>query len=65
MIPLNEAQARYLASSWRALGLGQLAAFGFVGVRGADWLTVAVSVGFLVLFELAALRLLRDVEDGK
>ena len=65
MIRLNDLQARHLASSLRAVGLGQLAAVSwFMGIQAGDWLSVVASLGLLVLFELGALRLLRDVEDA-
>lgn len=65
MIRLNQAQLRHLANSLRAVGLIQLAAvFWFMGIRASNWVPVVASFVLLILFELAALRLLRDVEDA-
>lgn len=60
---LDEAQSRHLADSLRAYGLGQVAAFGYIGIQAGEWWTVVVSVGFLVLFEWGALLALKDVEE--
>ncbi|SFC97341.1 hypothetical protein SAMN05660831_00291 [Thiohalospira halophila DSM 15071] len=63
MIILNEAQSRHLAGSFRAYGLGQLAAFGYSGIQAEAWWTVALSASFLLIFEMAALIALKDVEN--
>ena len=63
MIELNEAQSRHLANSLRALGLGQFAAFGYVAFQSANWWTGIFFAGLYGIAELAALRLLNDVEE--
>ncbi|MFP4131087.1 MAG: hypothetical protein ACOC3U_04900 [Thiohalospira sp.] len=65
MIILNDAQSRHLANSFRAYGLGQLAAFGYSGIQAEAWWTVVLSASFLVIFEVSALIALKDVEDSQ
>ncbi len=60
---LNDAQARHLANSLRAYGLGQMAAFGYTGIQAGAWWTVALSAAVLLAFETAAVGILKDLEN--
>lgn len=61
---LNNSQARHLANSLRAYGLGQMAAFGYAGVLAGEWYLVAGSGVLLVLFEGSALAILKGVKEA-
>ncbi len=61
---LNTVQAQHAANSLRALGLGQLAAYGYGAFQTGEWWTAILSIAFYGLAELFALRLLSDVEEA-
>lgn len=63
-IRLNDPQARHLANSLRAVGLGQLAAFGYAALQAGHWGTALGSLCFYAVAEVGALRLLSDVETS-
>jgi hypothetical protein len=63
MQALNEAQARHLAGSLRAVGLGQLAAFGYSAIQAGEWVALLLSVSFYVMAEGFALLVLEGLEE--
>ena len=61
---LNCEQGKHVAKTPNTVVLGQLAAFGYVGLRDGNWAMMGVSVLLAVLLELLALRLLMNVGDS-
>ena len=60
---LNKEQSKHFATSLRAYGIGQLAAFGYAGIQTSDWTTVIVSGIILIVLEFIALRSLRKIKE--
>ena len=65
MIEMNESQARHMAGSLRAIGLGQLAAYGYSAIQAGEWMVLTFSVGFYLLAEGSALLFLEGLEVSK
>jgi hypothetical protein len=63
MIEMNESQCRHLAGSLRAVGLGQLAAFGYSAIQAGEWVALLLSVSFYLMAEGFALLVLEGVEE--
>lgn len=60
---LNQEQSKHLATSLRAYGIGQLAAFGYVGIQVSDWYSVIISAIISLSLELGALFFLNGVKQ--
>lgn len=61
---LSNEQKKHLAKTINTIGLGQLAAFGYTALQvGGSWFVLVASLGVLMVFELVALRILRNVDD--
>ena len=61
---LNSEQRKHAARSLNTLSLGQLAAFGYVGLSAGNWLMMGMSVVLAVVLEVAALSQLRNVGES-
>lgn len=57
---LNNEQSKHLSGSLRAYGLGQMAAFGFVGIQINHWPTMVISTLIMLFFEFVAILILKD-----
>lgn len=61
---LSSEQKKHLAKTVNTIGLGQLAAFGYTALQsGSGWLVLVASLCVLVVLELVALRILKNVDD--
>lgn len=61
MTRLNDAQAKYVANTFRAAGFGQLDGFGCAAFHRGDWLLGVISVVALILAEIGALAVLASL----
>ena len=60
----NNEQRKHVAKTLNTVALGQLAAFGYVGLSNGSWSMMGVSVALAGLLELIALRVLRNLGDS-
>lgn len=59
---LNTEQKKHVAKTLNTIGLGQLAAYGYVSLSNGPWWVILVSGIILFVFERAALAVLASVD---